>query len=642
MRRLLVERFRRMPSSARLCARFATALFVLSVSSVALAKNKVVLFPVVPIAGEVDAKVAAEMTEAMLEELKRVDDVDVSLGKEPQSAVTSESGRRPAKSDDTYRAALKDLAEGAKQAQRLRFPQAIKELAKGINGLERNLDMVEDYQKLLDAYVLLAVAHFRRGRESQGMSVLEQVARLAPGLTLDPVQYPPVFLSTFEDAKERALGRPRGAIRVTSAPPGAKVTLNGKELGATPLYIDSVLPGENHVIVKSGDTNWGQAVQVTEANVLEVHANLGAGGPDAPVTLGDAIAANRFDRDVRLAARKLGRDQGGDWVVLGAIGKGKGVLAVGLVMGNARTGKWVTLLPLAPDVDMLSASIEAHNMAKDVRAKLASFAGDLSDDTVPLIAGKAIKSGTRGEGLREQRVSFATSEGYVSSRSSGRAPVAVARREGAPLAVALDGSAAPASEEGSRAPVTRVERTPAIAPPPPIPVEIAAEPNVAPKVIDVEPPSGRLPARRAEAPAAQVPERAQVAKNEGRRGKKGKGSNHEVDELPELVPVRGKAARGGGRRGPVVRGKSDIEEIEAVPQLSSREVAALEIGSPRGGPTGPNAVDLEVEAGESDSVFKKWWFWTAVGAGVAIVGGGSYLLLANREPTTGAMYVVWK
>ena len=82
--------------------------------------------------------------------------------------------------------------------------------------------MLTDFEQLVDAYVLLAVSYFRRGQDQQGTDVLEQVARLKPDLALDAKQYPPLFLTTFDKARERALSRTRGSIRVTSAPLGAE------------------------------------------------------------------------------------------------------------------------------------------------------------------------------------------------------------------------------------------------------------------------------------------------------------------------------------------------------------------------------------------------------------------------------------
>src|SRR5687767_12733311 len=89
-------------------------LVALLVPVEAFAAQKIVLFPIVPIPAEVEAGPAHEMTIAILEELKQNKEWTVAQADAPSSAVAPESGRRPAKSDAPYRAALADLQDGAK------------------------------------------------------------------------------------------------------------------------------------------------------------------------------------------------------------------------------------------------------------------------------------------------------------------------------------------------------------------------------------------------------------------------------------------------------------------------------------------------------------------------------------------------
>src|SRR5206468_315617 len=140
---------------------------------------------------------------------------------------------------------------------------------------------------------------------------------------------------------------------------------------------------------------------------------------EAPVTMGDAIAANRFDREVKKTARQLARNAGGDWVVVLAMGRGQGVYAVGGFLGNARTGKWAALDPIAPDLDMLSASIEAHSLARNIGEHVKSFTPDTDADDAPIIAGKSVQAPKRGGGPRE-----ATADFVAASLGHGRSPAA--------------------------------------------------------------------------------------------------------------------------------------------------------------------------------------------------------------------------
>ena len=110
---------------------------------------------------EVETGPAEQMTRAIMTELESQSRLEAVAGETPAGALTKpDTGRRPARSDSDYRAALTALKEGAKQAQKLRFPQAIRALRRGIDGLADNLEFLDDYTRMIDAYVLLAVAYF--------------------------------------------------------------------------------------------------------------------------------------------------------------------------------------------------------------------------------------------------------------------------------------------------------------------------------------------------------------------------------------------------------------------------------------------------------------------------------------------------
>jgi hypothetical protein len=371
------------------------------------AKPKVIVFPVVPLPGEVELAPAGQMTNAILVELGQQDELDAARGQLQTAAVVDPGPQQPpAKSDAEYRAALGQLAEGTELAQKLRFPQAIEALRAGIDGLTRNLELMDDYDRLLDAYVLLAVAHFRRGQQRDGTDVLEQLARLRPDFDLDRSKYPPVFTSELDDARRRALACARGGLRVTSAPAGAEVFINGRRMGTTPILVEEIIPGKNHLVLRHGGRAWGEQVFVREEVIRERHADLGTGGRKAPVTLGDALAANRFDEEVRSAARRIARGSGGDYALVSAMGRGEGTYTVSAYLGNVRSGAWTALEPLSPDYDMLSDTIEAHSLARQVARQLGGFSNNLEQDELPLIAGKTIHTAVRVANLKESQAVF--------------------------------------------------------------------------------------------------------------------------------------------------------------------------------------------------------------------------------------------
>lgn len=612
---------------AKLACLLAVA-FSLAAPPLALAKTKVVVFPIVPIPGEVEISAAKEMTQELIGQLSQAGDFEVVLGTEPvpEAAAADDSGRRPAKPQTDYKAALESVAQGKQHAQRLRFPQAISALRKGIDGLTASIELVTNYDELVEAHLLLAVAYFRRGKESSGTDVLEHLARLRPTLELNASEYPPLFLRVFEQAKERALKRDRGAVRVTSAPTGAEVLLNGKSLGATPLLIESIVPGDNHLVVVSGAERWGQVVAVREGQTVEVHADIGAGSAAPGGGMSDHLAANRFDRDVRLMARKAAREAGGAYVVVGVIGATQHLFSVGAFLGNTRNGKWTALDPVSPDVDMLSASIEADKLARDVVAQIASFKATVVDDVVPLVAGKRMGSSKPRVVAREGRVTFVPAD---LGAAGGREPVAT--RE--PVSRGPVVAAAPAVDEVTpeRGPVMpaaagaeaggATERRPLTRERGPITRETAAA-------------EARQPIEEKREPVAAAPDTKVAA----------------VVDPPLEQPPPSKGQRGpltrDSARGPVI---SDAVGIDRGLDESSAEAARLaavpisEGQGPQVGATDPMApVDLRASAGMYQPFWNEWWFWTAVGVGaVAVAGSTYYFFLYDRPVESVTLHMDW-
>ncbi|MBI5510032.1 MAG: PEGA domain-containing protein [Deltaproteobacteria bacterium] len=581
----------------------------------------------VPLAGQVEDAPAAQMTRAVLEEFKQQQEkVQVVEGQQPTAAVTApDTARKPARSDVEYRAALGQLKEGAKQAQKLRFPQAIRALRKGIDDITKNLDLLDDYGKLVDAYVLLAVSYFRKGQQAAGADVLETLARLRPEYELDQAQYPPVFIAVHNQARARALARPRGALHVTSAPANAEVVVNGRPLGATPILIEEVVPGEQHLVVKMGDNVWARVVTVHEGDSADVHANLGAGGPEAPVTMGDAIAANRFDQDVRKTARAAAKNAGADLALVTAMGMGDRMFTLAGYLGNVKTGRWVAITPVSPDLDLLSDSIEAHTLVRDVVGKLEAFDNPIAEDTVPFVAGKPVSVVKKSTALKEARAQFVAADLKVAAAVDRGPiqPVAHAARPPEVPEMTPPADAEPPATEGrrpigSRGPVKApVSREIAATPPPP-PVKTVTPPTPAAREVDAE------------------PRRGPVSRESGGRGPVVAGDlGIEIDDRPAgAPPPEAKPAKE----------PSKAVAVSAEPVLEPREVFAA--GSVAPGASGPLAnPDLEIEATVGQKkLYQEWWFWTAVAVGAVVVGtgiGGSIWWFQHRDPSSVTVYAVW-
>lgn len=303
-------------------------LLLLLVPWEALAAKKVLVLPVVMLAeDQIGPEAGTEMTAAIIEELQLNPHIKPIQGAFPRVARhKKETGRKPVRSDAEYRRGLRKLGEGEKHSKRLRFPKAISALSSAIELLNRNIEFVSDYDRFIGGHMLLAVAYFRRGKQSKGVDVLEQVLRYRPTMALDTKKYPPMFVRVFERTRDRLLAREPGELSIISDQAGAKVFLNGESMGTVPIEIDQVFPGKNHLVVLGdGGASWGRLVAVRSGRRREIRAAFGYGAAKGRISVKEAVAQNSFDSDTRRFLLQEGKKKRADYVLSLGMGSGLGV-----------------------------------------------------------------------------------------------------------------------------------------------------------------------------------------------------------------------------------------------------------------------------------------------------------------------------
>lgn len=157
------------------------------------ARNRVAVFPVVPVGEGVLPSAAGAMTEALMEELG------------DQGVVAEDKAR-------VGNNAAKLIEEGRRDLARMQVPKAI-------TALEAAVAQSDDNKQKAQASLLLAEAYYRRGDESKGQRALETVVRCAPDTKLAADRYPPVFIKAFDDVKART-----GSSRAPASSPQMAAT----------------------------------------------------------------------------------------------------------------------------------------------------------------------------------------------------------------------------------------------------------------------------------------------------------------------------------------------------------------------------------------------------------------------------------
>src|SRR5690606_12860334 len=83
--------------------------------------------------------------------------------------------------------------------------------------------------------------------EARAREVLADVVRADPSLELEEARWAPKLRALFDEVRAEVLGRPTGVLSVRSLPAGARVVVDGRPLGQTPVTL-SQLPAGQHAV----------------------------------------------------------------------------------------------------------------------------------------------------------------------------------------------------------------------------------------------------------------------------------------------------------------------------------------------------------------------------------------------------------
>lgn len=128
---------------------------------------------------------------------------------------------------------------------------------------------------LISTYLSLARVFFATEREVLARDIFKRVVQIQPDLVLDKAVYPPGMVSTFEDVKKTLLASPLGALGVASDPTPARVFLDGRDRGTTPLDLVNIPAGVHTLTVRRpGYAPWVRPVDVTTFRVDKLVAEM--------------------------------------------------------------------------------------------------------------------------------------------------------------------------------------------------------------------------------------------------------------------------------------------------------------------------------------------------------------------------------
>jgi len=164
------------------------------------------------------------------------------------------------------------------------FSQGMKAYENGeyqlsIDRLAQAIPLLKEDRERIEAFKTMAFAYMAFPKKEEARQQFCNILKIDPAFGLDPIMTPPKILAVFREAKERcilfggikvqAISRDKKAIH------GAKVYLNKKLIGETPLQREDILPGKYELEVrKDGFRSFQSRVSVEAMVIIAVKSTL--------------------------------------------------------------------------------------------------------------------------------------------------------------------------------------------------------------------------------------------------------------------------------------------------------------------------------------------------------------------------------
>jgi hypothetical protein len=330
----------------------------LTLAAAAQAEVKVAVVPFAPLTGDVPVKAGAKAAELLSSELKNAGPLAVAeLSVEPNEAAQK-----------SLQAARDAVTEAQGLEKRRRFGAAAASYRKAIAAYDAAAPLVTDVAELSDAHLALGTVLYLTGDDAGGAKELWNAISLTPARSFPGEATSALFASTVKKIRERVLGGDRGALQITSFPPGVGVSLDGQDLGRTPLTIKDVPAGKHlwRVLLPSAEPTGG-VLTVVGNQKQKVAATLTSNGPVSKLI--SALATNKLDDAALALATQVSAGSQADLLVFGALmARGQDLVMESFVFAPAKKA-FVRLPQKTFDSEMISAGMEIFKVAGEIAAR---------------------------------------------------------------------------------------------------------------------------------------------------------------------------------------------------------------------------------------------------------------------------------
>ncbi|MFL5320934.1 MAG: PEGA domain-containing protein [Myxococcaceae bacterium] len=324
------------------------------------APPKVTVVPFAALSGDVPQRAGQKAAAMLSNELKNLDTVQYVA---PQKSSATAVGGDKLQDGITHARQLVDEAKDERQKRK--FKLASDTLDKALAEYRTNAAGLQDVAELSDAYALLSAVLYNTGRDEEGQKALVTAVSFAPSRELPLAATSPLFSRVVLDMRKQVQLAQKGSIVAESTPSGAAVTLDGVNLGATPLEIKDVPPGQHvwRVNLPSGELVGG-VVEVAAGKQAKVSGQASGLDPESRALA--TLAQNKLDEPTLKALADYGRANEVDNVLFGGISRDGKNLALDAFVYSLLTNEVRRLPRMSFDTELLSAGMEFYNLAGEL------------------------------------------------------------------------------------------------------------------------------------------------------------------------------------------------------------------------------------------------------------------------------------
>jgi hypothetical protein len=232
------------------------------------------------------------------------------------------------------------LKEGKDAYDNLDMDTAIQKLTDGVLFFIRHPELA-DPKKLAEVFVFLGAAELQNGVKTSNKEFTRAIA-LDPDYKPDPKFFAADVQKAYAAARADLDKAKKGLVLLESVPAGAKLELDGKPLGLTPLPALELAPGRHHAKAsRPGYVTAAKFPDVATGEELEVRLDLAPlPAYAASVDLAKRLAnRNNFDAQVLPPqASQLGQQLQARFIVIGSVSTVKATNKVSAQVWDVETG----------------------------------------------------------------------------------------------------------------------------------------------------------------------------------------------------------------------------------------------------------------------------------------------------------------